>query len=134
MGCMDGHPQAKTPHMDGLVARGTLFSLALLLDQRLELFVGLHMEGVLFFEERAPLFVVLEILAITLRHLQTDAIVVRELLEHLLIPITFKHGADQRKVRVELRRGEGGNFLKYLSWGWRLFTEGAPAKGNENEA
>ena len=111
-----------------------LFSLALLLDQGLELFVGLHVEGVLHFEERAPLLVVLELLAITLRQLQTDAIVVRELLEHLLIPITLEHGADQRKIRVELRRGEGRNFLKYLSWGWRLFTKGAPAKGNENEA
>ena len=28
IGCMDGHPQSKTPHMDALASRGTLFTNA----------------------------------------------------------------------------------------------------------
>ena len=28
VGCLGGHPQVKTPHIDGLAARGTLFSNA----------------------------------------------------------------------------------------------------------
>ncbi|MCA9210281.1 MAG: sulfatase-like hydrolase/transferase, partial [Planctomycetales bacterium] len=28
IGCLDGHPLAKTPHMDALAARGTLFTNA----------------------------------------------------------------------------------------------------------